>query len=117
MVAGYRVYHYAHMGQHYFHNMFHVVANDKRNLPTLFMYSRHDTLLSHRSMAKFVAKRRALGFDNINTIIYDDCDHVMIYPKHPQDYLARIYQHLELSKVDIKSIFNDSDKLKDEISQ
>lgn len=105
MVATYRIYHYAHLGKHYFSNMFHVVVNDKRDLPILFMYSKQDTIISHKSMAKFVTKRRALGFD-IDEVAYEDCDHCMIYPKYSEDYLRRVYRHLEISKVDMKSIFN-----------
>lgn len=102
-----RIYHYSQMGNHYFTNMFHVVVNDKRDVPILFMYSKKDDIISHRSMAKFAAKRRALGFD-IHEAIYDNCNHCKIYPTYPEDYLRRVYRHLKISRVDMKTIIDGS---------
>lgn len=87
--------------------MFNVVKRDERHIPTLFMYSKSDSLLCPKSMGQFAESRRARGFP-IDIVSYDNCDHVSIYLKYPDDYVTRIQRHLERSNVDIKSVLNHS---------
>jgi pimeloyl-ACP methyl ester carboxylesterase len=88
--------------------MIKLLENDPRPIPTLFMYTRRDTLLCPDSMSRFVEKRKSGGF-HIEPVVYDDCDHVSIYLKHPEDYFNRIRKHLLFSKMDLKTLLQDTD--------
>ena len=105
MVAIYRIYHHVNLGNHYFTKMFETVENDERSVPTLFLYSRQDSLICPDNMRRFVEKRQKGGF-HIDAVLYDDCDHCSIYTKHPEDYLNRLRKHLEFSKVDLKTVLS-----------
>jgi hypothetical protein len=90
------------LNNNYFTNAFQRVIDDKRkDIATLYLYSRADKLISHHDITKKYDERlQILKNYNINSyiksVIYDDADHVLIYAKHTDNYLKQIKQHLKV---------------------
>lgn len=99
-------YHYSTSGKHYFTNAFETLLNDLRPIPTLVFYSTRDKLISAERIKELIERRRSKGA-LIDSVVYDDCEHVMLYVKHPEDYSKHMYEHLVKSKVDMKDVLGD----------
>jgi hypothetical protein len=104
------MYHYAHLGRHYFTNMFEVIGSDPRPVPSLYIYSKSDLLIYHENIARFMARRRALLPDLYQkSVVYETGDHVMLYMKYPEEYVRHVSDHLRLCKLDMRSILSQVD--------
>ncbi|CAF0994606.1 unnamed protein product [Brachionus calyciflorus] len=89
----------------YFFEMYKTVINDPRHVPSLYMYSTIDKLIPGENIKENIEMRKK-NHPNlyVKEVVYDDAEHVLLYQKHPQDYLKHIYEHLKLCKVDIESV-------------
>lgn len=100
------IYHKIKGGQHYYSKSLDVLNADARHVPTLFLYSSADKLVTVDYVREFIERKRKQGVW-CDEKLYDDCDHVTIYKKHPDDYKYRVVRHLEHCKVDIKTLVKD----------
>lgn len=105
-VAG--LYHMGQFGKHYYSNGFEAVSGDKRLVPSLFMYSTQDKLISAESVSRFVEEKRSHGA-YVDAKIYDDSEHCMIYLKHADDYSNRVKKHLVTCECDLESVLRSND--------
>lgn len=90
----------------YFIDAFDLLVNDVRPIPTLILYSNRDRLIPPENIQRVIEKRQSKGIA-IDSVVYDDCEHVMIYLKHPDDYVKRINEHLFRSKMDLNTVLGD----------
>lgn len=106
LVGGACVYHATHctpLRENYYANALATLKDDKRLVPHLFLYPAKDKLVSSKKVAKFAALKREQG-NYVRERVYDNCEHVTILVKHPDDYVSQIEKHLEVCQVDIKNI-------------
>jgi hypothetical protein len=95
-------YHLLHFGEHYFKKAFDTISRDKRDVPTLMIFSKADKLISAESIDQMANARMKL-YPNlyVKKVIYEDAEHVLIYVKHTEEYLKHVKEHLELCKLKI----------------
>jgi hypothetical protein len=111
VTSSYAVYHLGKLKKHYFTDAFEKIINDKRPVPTLVMYSEADKLIDPKSVDEMAERRKRLHTElYLKTVVYKDADHVLIYNKYPHEYVKHIKEHLEMSKLDTKTIFEQINK-------
>jgi hypothetical protein len=95
-------YHFLHLGEHYYKKAFDTITRDKRDVPTLMIYSKADKLISAESIEQMANARMKL-YPNlyVKKVVYEDAEHVLIYVKHMDEYLNHVKEHLKLCKLDI----------------
>jgi hypothetical protein len=43
----------------------------------------------------------------LKTVVYNDAEHVLLYAKHPEDYVKHIIEHINYCKLDLKNALGD----------
>jgi hypothetical protein len=99
-------YWFFHFKEH-FDRMYTTLLKDERMIPTLVLYSKKDKLIAWDRIAKFIDEKKQL-FPSmpLKSVLYDDADHVLIYAKHPEDYLKHIREHIYTCKLNIDFALN-----------
>ena len=109
LVSGAVGYHLVNLGDHYFTNMYKTFQADSRLVPTLVFYSTIDKLISGKNIAEQCRQKKLLHPNlYLKAIEYTDAEHVLIYAKHPDEYLKYVSDHLRMCRLDIKTVLNDS---------
>lgn len=109
IVILYEAYYYANFGNDYFSKAYETINYDSRCLPTLSMYSKGDKLISAKSIAKMIRiRRKAYPNIYIKEVVFEDADHVLLYPKYPEEYVKHIHDHLNYCKLDLKSVLKEA---------
>jgi hypothetical protein len=120
VVTTYQLYRLVKLGNDYFSNGFKIMLGDNLEIPFLFMYSKKDKLISPVEIKKFIDEKMKLHPNQyIKSIVYDDGEHVLLYLKHPEDYVRNINEHLGLCKIEMGTILNslNIDKLNGQFSE
>jgi fermentation-respiration switch protein FrsA (DUF1100 family) len=81
------------LGDNYFSQSFEQIINDKRQIPSLFLYSKNDKLISYKDIQAKILLAKKNRY--VREKLYEDADHVLIYQKYQQDYLNEIKSHLK----------------------
>lgn len=80
----------------YFFENLKILAKDQLLLPSLFLYSKNDHLVSYKSTQKFIEERKKFAPNlKIDTVVFEDSEHCMHYLKHKDVYLNKIKEHLK----------------------
>ena len=97
-VAAFESYYLLGCGNDFLSRFLNTLLNDKRDhIPTLFIYSKTDDLVSAENIEKFIEKRKKLFPTlKIKSMAFDKAEHVMIYQKYQEQYLKLIKEHLAL---------------------
>jgi len=75
---------------------------DTRHLPTLYVYSKADCLISPGEIEKMIDERRQLyPRDYIKSGVFEDAEHVLIFRKYPERYVELIKEHLKVCQLGI----------------
>lgn len=78
---------------------------DRRQLPSLFIYSTGDKLIDPAQIAKLCAlKRETFPGMYIKQAVFEDAEHVLIYKKYPEQYVELIKEHLKVCDLDMTKI-------------
>lgn len=78
---------------------------DRRQLPSLFIYSKGDKLIDPAQIAKLCALKRETFPDMyIKQAVFEDAEHVLIYKKYPEQYVELIKEHLKVCDLDMTKI-------------
>ncbi len=81
------------------------LAKDPNKIPTLFLYSKADRLISHEEVTRFIEKRKEFLPDvNIESVLFDDSEHVSHFVQHRDEYLAKLKEHLKRSNLPIYEV-------------
>lgn len=97
----------------YFIKMYDVLVNDFRQVPSLYLYSTSDKLISDKSIKELIDRRKTKypGL-YVKEVLYTDSEHVLIFQKHPQEYLNLISDHLKMCNLDINTLLKNDLKSK-----
>lgn len=97
----------------YFIKMYDILVNDYRQVPSLYLYSTSDKLISDKSIKELIEKRKTKhpGL-YVKEVLYTDSEHVLIFQKHPQEYLNLICDHLKICNLDINTLLKNDLKSK-----
>ena len=107
VVTTYELYRLIKFGNDYFSNAYKIMLADDLQIPFLFMYSKVDKLINAVEIKKFIdEKQKRYPNQYIKTVVYDDAEHVLLYLKHPEDYIKNINNHLIFCKIDMPTILN-----------
>jgi hypothetical protein len=118
LVVYWQVYDYLYKDSHYFAKAFNTALHDNITVPTLNFYSTEDKLISPEKIAKFFETRKKLYPDmHLKTVVYNDAEHVLLYAKHPEDYLKHILDHLNYCRLDMKIALGDDYQLLSQLKQ
>jgi hypothetical protein len=102
----------------YFAKAFDTALHDNRPVPTLNLYSTEDKLICPEKIAKFFETRKKIYPDMyLKTVVYNDAEHVLLYAKHPEDYLKHIVEHLKYCKLDMKMALGNDYELLTQLKQ
>ncbi len=75
---------------------------DTRHLPTLYIYSKIDSLISPDEIQKMIDERKQMyPGDYIKTSVFEDAQHVLIFKQYPEKYTELIKEHLAVCKLEI----------------
>lgn len=97
----------------YFIQMYEILVNDPRQVPSLYLYSTADKLISDKSIKELIARRKEKNPGlYVKEVLYTDSEHVLIYQKHPQEYFSYIFDHLKSFNLDINTLLKDNLKSK-----
>ena len=118
LVATWKAYDYFYQDSHYFAKAFYAALHDNNPVPTLNLYSTQDKLICPEKIANFFQKRKELYPDMyLKTVVYNDADHVLLYAKHPEDYLKHIIEHVNYCKLDMKTALGNDYELLGQLKQ
>ncbi|KAI8115078.1 hypothetical protein FF38_10896 [Lucilia cuprina] len=67
-------------------NPFNDLKNEPNEYPQLFLYSKGDVVIPYTDIEKFINIRQQQGVD-VNSICFEDAEHVKIYTKYPTQYI------------------------------
>ncbi len=94
-IAGLVAFTIKHFGRDYITESIDIVANDANNVPTLLFYSKVDRMVSYNEVRAFVERRKSVLPDlKIESVEFDDSDHVSHYIKYKDIYLAKLKDNL-----------------------
>lgn len=97
----------------YFIHMYDILVNDNRLVPSLYLYSTGDKLISDKSIKELIEKRKAKYPQlYVKEVLYTDSEHVLIYQKHPQEYYDYIIDHLKFCNLGIDKLLTNNLKSK-----
>ena len=103
--------HLYHFGDTYFNQMFFILISDPRPVPCLFLYSKIDIWIYYQNITKFIETKKQMFPDiHIKSVFYEDVEHVLIYPKYPEDYVKHIDEFLGKCQIDIKTVMIEADE-------
>jgi hypothetical protein len=93
---------FKYMRTNYLNETMNRLAKDANGIPTLFLYSKTDRLISHENVSAFIAKRKEVLPDlKINSCVFEDSEHVSHYVTHKDVYLTKVKEHLIESNLPI----------------
>ena len=80
-------------------------TNDRKEVPTLFIYSKEDKIICHLKVAKNIEERRRnFPSQDITEFVFENGDHVKLLPKHRDKYLELVKEHLKKCNLQIEKI-------------
>lgn len=62
------------------------MANDPTRWPMLFLYSTSDKVIMSYDVEEMISRRKQLGV-HVDSVCWDDTDHVSHLRKHPEEYI------------------------------
>ncbi|KAI9577073.1 hypothetical protein GQX74_011153 [Glossina fuscipes] len=70
-------------------NPFNDLKNEPNEFPQLFLYSKGDAVIPYTDIEKFIKIRQEQGVE-VNSICFDDAEHVKIFTKYPSKYVQYV---------------------------
>uniref|UniRef100_A0A1A9WES0 Transmembrane protein 53 n=1 Tax=Glossina brevipalpis TaxID=37001 RepID=A0A1A9WES0_9MUSC len=70
-------------------NPFNDLKNEPNEFPQLFLYSKGDAVIPYSDIEKFIKIRQEQGVE-VNSICFEDAEHVKIFTKYPTKYVQYV---------------------------
>lgn len=74
--------------------LYETMVEDPTHWPMLFLYSKSDNMIMYYDVEEFIERRKKLGV-HVDSVCWEDSDHVSHLRKHPEEYIEACERFLQ----------------------